>query len=140
METNDVTIFLPLIIISGAIAVIWGSKKRIGFGWSFVFLCLWILPGVLAIILSPPLKKLPPDNPKDKMPNMFFGVLGGFIGLYILIRYLTTPSYISALKGREGSMLYNILTSAGLLAFSYYMFTRSKRNQELYAKSNQSQN
>ena len=110
-----------------------GDKKRIGFGWTFFFVFFWIVPGIIFLILSPPKKKLPPDNPKDKIWNLILGNLFLLSGLFSL--YTTFFSNDEATQGSlEESTVYKILFGIYFIGFGVYLLNRSKRNRMMYDK------
>ena len=134
MRNGQITVIILIIILAGIVAYIFGSKKRIGFLWSWFFLCFWGIPGILFIILSPPLRELPPDNPKDRVPNIIFGCLSSLLLLAAIYRLLSTPSYVSSIEGREETDIYNVVVALFFAGSAYYMFNRSDRNKAIYAE------
>lgn len=123
MSTESLYLIIPIIyiFIGYLIAKFRGSKRRIGFGWTFFFsVFLSPIAGFLYTSLSPLLNKLPPDNPKDKVGNILLCILGCLGAIYS--------------AGTEIEIAMMILSVIGPMGFVYYMATRSIRNKKAYEK------
>lgn len=110
--------YLVIVFVLGWIS----SKRRLGFWWGLAFASFWLLPGLLAILSSPRKGKF--TLPKKREEDIC-GVVG----------FLCIILAIEALLGREiyGSP-QNFLMTIYFSLFSYYFFTRVKRNKRLYTE------
>lgn len=105
-----------------------GKKKRIGFGW-VLFFSIFLTPvlALIAALLSPPLKKLPPDNPKDKLPYTLVGIF--FLAAAII-------GIVQANSSEQGASLIDWYRCIGPGGLALYLFGRSNRNQQVYHNKN----
>lgn len=105
-----------------------GRKKRIGFGWT-LFFSIFLTPviSLIAAIMSPPLNKLPLDNPKDRLPYMLIAIL------FLLA---AIAGFIQALNSEVGITPIDFYRCIGPIGLAIYLFNRSSRNQELYKNAN----
>jgi len=132
---NDwLSIYLLVSLIATPILAIIGTKKRLGFKWSFFFaLFAGFLFGTILIILSPSKKNLPPPKESEKWNNKFFGalllILGG-IWLYSNYRELEKYPDQNDFASTLGSVLPGLFS---LIASSYFFF-RYDRHKNLYEK------
>ena len=113
-------ILIGFVIIGAAIAYLIGNKKRIGFAWTLFFsIFLSPLAGLLFSILSPPLEKLPPDNPKVKVVNIVLCVL---FAVYAALAMIYEPEV--------DQKIFSVISPLGL---AIYLANRSRRNKKMYA-------
>lgn len=134
-------LIIILLAISATVASVWGSKKRIGFGWSFFFIFfLAVIPGLIAVAVSPSLKNIKPYNKKEKWSDITLGIISILMVLGALRKLLFTPSYMKELEGREGQDIYLIGIAIAFSGLAYYMFSREKRNNMLYDALNPIEN
>lgn len=135
MASSQLLLIMGLFLVIGfPIAYFIGKKKRIGFGWT-LFFSIFLTPvlALLLALLSPPLAKLPPDNPKDKVPYTLlacFIILGMVAGIIDAFRI---DEYTEKAKGIDFAGVYRLIASLGLVI---YLFGRSSRNRMLYESSN----
>lgn len=130
---------LVMVVVSGLIAFFLGTKRRIGGWWSFFFLIFAsLIGGLILILLSPPKRKLPPDNPKDKNPNIIIAIISLIIAVGSISSALTTPDYM--VIGNTDTKIYKIYMAISFLGLAIYLLRRSKRNQMLFAEQQESSN
>jgi hypothetical protein len=118
---------------ASCIAQFIGTKKRIGFGWSFFFsFFLSPLIGLVFSIISPRLNNLKPATEGLKAVSVVVGSLCGIFSVMILFNLIATPAYERELRGVQGSTLYNLWMATGFGGLSIYLFNRFKRSQMVY--------
>jgi hypothetical protein len=118
-------VFILALILSVTIA----ANKRIGGIWGFIFLSFWIIPGIVAIVLSPPLKSLPLTNYKDRKYNNIIGCVCLLLFVSTIFAAFNAPARPVLVYDTIG---YNIAMSAYFLLFSVYMFNRISRHEKIY--------
>lgn len=83
--------------------------------------------GIVGLVLSPPIKNLPPENNRDKVPNIIISLIL-FLSALSVIKRATNP-YLN--YNEEGKTL--LLMGAGVLVLaSYYFFSRLGRHRKMY--------
>ncbi len=127
MSDIYIVFFFCWFFISLIASNILGRKKRIGVKWGFFFLFFMPLMGIVGLVLSPPIKNLPPENNRDKVPNIIISLIL-FLSALSVIKRATNP-YLN--YNEEGKTL--LLMGAGVLVLaSYYFFSRLGRHRKMY--------
>jgi hypothetical protein len=111
-QNNVMPYFLGLLILLVLIAEFIGRRKHIGFWWSLILMLFGLIPGLLAIAISPSAKKHTTENKFIQ----YFGL--------VLIIIIGAPGLIVALVQGFGTMflIYRAGFSIGFLVLGAYLY------------------
>jgi hypothetical protein len=125
--SNSAFPLLIIVIIAFVLGLTIGNRKRIGSLWTIFFLLFGLLPGIIALILSPPLKNLPPEKEGNKTWNIILGIIAVLAGFGFIKEAMEADTYFN-----ENAPLQKYVSGGFFICAAIYMFMRSDRNKRMY--------